>query len=56
LTPAGAARKPRALDDVEIVTVWNAAEGWGSFGNLVRLLLFTGARRGEIAKLTMTAS
>jgi hypothetical protein len=24
----------------------------GSFGNLVRLLLLTGARRGEIAKLT----
>lgn len=52
LAPARAARKPRALDDVENVTVWNAAKGRGSFGNLVRLLLLTGARRGEIAKFT----
>jgi integrase len=44
-------RKARALSDAEIIAVWNACEGRGSFGNLVRLLLLAGARRGEIAKL-----
>jgi integrase len=32
--------------------VWKACDGRGSFGNLVRLLLLAGTRRGEIAKLT----
>jgi integrase len=45
-------RKARALSDFEIVAVWNACNGRGSFGNVIRLLLLTGARRGEIAKLT----
>src|SRR5215470_3566367 len=49
---ASQARKPRALADHEIVAVWNAAAGRGAFGNIIRLLLLTGARRGEIAKLT----
>ena len=49
---ASEARKPRALADHEIVAVWNAAAGRGAFGNIIRLLLLTGARRGEIAKLT----
>jgi integrase len=49
---AAEARKARALSDAEIIAVWNAADGRSSFGNLVRLLLLTGARRGEIAKLT----
>ena len=44
-------RKPRALADHEIVAVWNACQGRGSFGNVIRLLLLSGARRGEIAKL-----
>ena len=48
---AAEARKARALSDDEIMTGWNACEGRGSFGNLVRLLLLAGARRGEIAKL-----
>jgi integrase len=48
---AAEARKARALSDDEIIAVWNACEGRGSFGNLVRLLLLAGARRGEIAKL-----
>src|SRR5262249_26028581 len=50
--PASEARKPRALADQEIVAVWNAAAGRGAFGNIIRLLLLTGARRSEIAKLT----
>ncbi|HEY2528773.1 MAG TPA: integrase arm-type DNA-binding domain-containing protein [Xanthobacteraceae bacterium] len=49
---AAEARKARALSDAEIIAVWNAAEGRGSFGNIIRFLLLTGARRGEIAKLT----
>jgi integrase len=48
---AAEARKPRALSDDEIIAVWNACKGRGSFGNIVRLLLLSGARRGEIAKL-----
>jgi integrase len=48
---AAEARKARALSDDDIIAVWNACEGRGSFGNLVRLLLLAGARRGEIAKL-----
>src|SRR6516162_390614 len=49
---AAEARKARALDDAEIIAMWSACEGRRSFGNLVRPLLLTGARRGEIAKLT----
>ena len=49
---ASEARKPRALADHEIIAVWNAANGRGAFGNIIRLLLLTGARRSEIAKLT----
>ena len=45
-------RRARALSDMEIIAVWNAAEGRGSFGNIIRLLVLTAARRGEIAKLT----
>lgn len=41
----------RALDDAEIVAVWNAAESMGAFGGLVRLGLLTGMRRGELAGL-----
>jgi integrase len=44
-------RKARALADPEIVAVWNACEGRGAFGNIIRLLLLSAARRGEIAKL-----
>ena len=46
------ARKARALNDGEIVAVWKACDGRGSFGNIVRLLLLSGARKSEIAKLT----
>jgi integrase len=49
---ASEARKPRALADHEIIAVWNAADGRGAFGNIIRLLLLTGARRSEIAKLS----
>jgi len=45
------ARKPRALADHGIIAVWNAADGRGALGNIIRPLL-PGARRSEIAKLT----
>lgn len=46
----------RALDDVEIVRLWNAAtrEAFGPFGGMTRLGLLTGMRRGELAQLTHT--
>jgi integrase len=49
---AGEARAARALNDTEIIALWSACEGRSVFGNILRLLLLTGARRGEIAKLT----
>jgi integrase len=45
-------RRARALSDHEIVAVWGACDTRGAFGNIIRLLLLTGARRGEIAGLT----
>ena len=41
--------RSRTLSDAEIRAVWEAAEGAGVFGNLVRFLLTTGARRTEAA-------
>jgi integrase len=49
---AAEARKARALSGEEIVALWNACEGGGVFGNILRLLLLTGTRRNEIATLT----
>ena len=46
-----AARKARALADPEIVAVWNACEGRGAFGNIIRLPLLWDWARREIAKL-----
>lgn len=44
--------RARVLTDAEISKVWNAAENMGGhFSKIVRLLILTGARRGEIAKL-----
>jgi integrase len=37
----------RVLTDAEIASVWNAANGWPS-GAIIRLLLATGQRRGEV--------
>ena len=45
-------RKARALDHDEIRRIWAATEDRGAFGRVIRLLLLTGARRSEIAKLT----
>ena len=44
-------RAGRALDDREIVLVWRTSTSMGNFGALLRMLLLTGARRGELAEL-----
>jgi integrase len=44
--------RKRVLSDQELVEVYRAAEGIGHpFGSIVRLLILTGQRRGEIAAL-----
>ncbi len=44
--------RSRVLDDAELKCVWLAAERFGVFGDLVRFLLLTAARRNEGAGLT----
>lgn len=41
--------RTRILDDRELARVWRASLTFGSFGTLVRLLILTGQRRGEVA-------
>jgi integrase len=49
------ARRKRVLTDEELLAVWNATFGIeGLFGIIVRLLILTGQRRGEIAALLRT--
>ena len=45
--------KPRqhALSDHEIRLLWNACEGLGHYGKIIKLLLLTGKRRNEIGHL-----
>jgi integrase len=42
------ARRDRVLQDEELKAVWHAATGY-PYGSIVRLLILTGQRRGEIA-------
>ncbi|WPP04233.1 site-specific integrase [Methylocella tundrae] len=42
----------RALSDVELAKVWQAASLGAPFGRLIRFLILTGCRRGEGAGLT----
>jgi integrase len=42
------ARRDRVLQDQELKAVWDAATGY-PYGSIVRLLILTGQRRGEIA-------
>lgn len=50
--PAAAPARDRVLSDEELAAVWNAAGkiGW-PFGDSIRLLILTGARRNEIGQL-----
>ena len=44
--------RERVLDDAELKVVWRAAdETRGPYGTLAKLLILTGCRRNEIAKL-----
>ena len=40
--------RDRVLDHREIAAIWRAAGGLGAYGDVVRLLLLTGCRRGEV--------
>jgi integrase len=44
--------RDRILSDQELRAVWQAAGQMGVYGSLVRVLVLTGQRRGEIADLT----
>ena len=48
--PSAEASRERVLTDTELAAVWQAATDW-PFGNIVRLLALTGARREEIGQL-----
>jgi integrase len=43
--------RTRVLDDAEIAAIWNAAEGGGAFGGIIRLALLTSQRRTKIAAM-----
>jgi integrase len=43
--------RDRALTDAEIKAIWNATGDSKIFSNIIRLLILTGQRRGEIAQL-----
>jgi integrase len=48
--PARENRRDRVLSDDEIVALWKAADADGEpFGSIIKLLVLTGQRRGEIA-------
>jgi integrase len=49
-TKSEAKPRGRALDGAELAAIWNAA-GDDDFGRIIKLLILTGCRRNEIAKL-----
>jgi integrase len=49
----GIAKRERVLSDAEIAEIWRAAsEAASPYGAIIRLLLLTGQRRGEVAGMT----
>jgi integrase len=49
----GAAKRERALSDSELTEIWQAAgEASEPFGPIIRLLILTGQRSGEVAGMT----
>ncbi len=48
--PEGSKARARVLADEELKKIWNAC-GDDTFGRIVKLLILTGQRRGEISKL-----
>lgn len=52
LSPHGSQSRSRVLSDDELRAVWTAAEQMGGhYGTIIKLLIATGQRRGEIAAL-----
>ena len=51
IAPNARQSRTRVLSDDELRQVWNAAGEMGMFGAIVRLLMLSGQRRGEIAGL-----
>jgi integrase len=51
IAPNARQSRTRVLSDDELRNVWNAAGEAGVFGTIVRLLMLSGQRRGEIAGL-----
>lgn len=45
------AKRERVLSDEELVAIWRATEGQGSFNHIVRTLVLTGQRREEVARM-----
>jgi integrase len=45
--PQEAKPRERVLDDSELAAIWHAS-GDGAYGKVIRLLILTGARRGEV--------
>lgn len=45
------AKRDRVLSEVELATIWRAANGSGAFDSIVRMLILTGQRRGEVASM-----
>jgi integrase len=43
--------RDRVLSDAELVKVWNACDMDTDFGKIIRLLILTGCRRGEVGSL-----
>lgn len=50
-TPHNGMARSRILTDAEIKALWAATEPAGTFHTIVRLLILTGQRRGEVAAL-----
>ena len=47
------AKRERVLSDAEIAEIWRAAdEAALPYGTIIRLLMLTGQRRGEVAGMT----
>jgi integrase len=51
MAPAEETARDRILSDEELLLVWHVAEKTGTFGGIVRMLLLTGARKGEVAAM-----
>ena len=50
----GIAKRERVLSDAEIAEIWHAvSEAASPYGTIIRLLILTGQRRGEVAHVVI---